>query len=568
MAKVTLQISGLGETRQIEPNPKGTVIGRSAQCDVVLETRKVSRRHIRIFRDPFGRWIFEDLDSSNGTFINGKRIESSAVLPGEHAVIGPFSLSITQSLDQQIEPDDSVQGTNIVVEDFETEIFYGQSKPDRTAVRPCPEQLDEITELLSELTSLAALYPQVCRYLARTPKTVALVLRLPAKTKPLPKSPQVLACHFGDSPDDTRATDSPGVYPSLQVIVNLVAYRISHRVLEAVRAKDNAVMAKSIYSSDEEITVTAVDEHSPRALICVPLGQSTEALDVLYVDIPIEPVAKAGPEEMLEFAQAVSREVISTRKSLMLMQLKAERSGLNHELSLAREIQSRLAPTIPADSPGVEAAVYHKPVVWVGGDYCDVWSLEDGRLAFAIGQVPDKGLPAAMAMSNLRTLLRTTISFCGELSAVMKHVNASLTQDSPSGRPVTLFLGLFDPSKGTLEYVNAGHPQPLVVQPKSGVLPLGKPDHPGLGVGDTALQTHVETIPQGAELIVFTDGITKAESPHGEEFGLAHLVHLLRSTGERSAKRTTDLIAKAVVDFRQTQAQQDDITVFALVNHA
>lgn len=567
MAKAILKISGLGETQQIEPNPKGTIIGRSPQCDVVLKTRKVSRRHIRVFQDPFGRWIFEDLGSSNGTFINGKRIESCAVLPGEHVVIGPFSLSITQTLDQQIEPDDSVQATNIMVEDFETEIFYSESRLDKTTARPCPERLDEIIELLSELTSPSALYPQVCRYLARMPKTVALVLRLPKKTKPLPKSPQVLACYFGDNPDDTRAAERPGLYPALPVILNLVAYRVSHHLLEEVRTKGNATMAKSIYSSDEEITTTAVDERSPRALICAPLGQDMETLDLLYIDVPIDPTTKSTPEEMFEFVRAVSREVISTRKSLMLMQFKAERNSLNHELSLAQKIQSRLAPTIPANLSGVEVAVYYKPVVWVGGDYCDVWSLEDGRLAFAIGDISDKGLPAAMTMSNLRILLRNTISFCTEISAVMKHINANLTQNAPAGIPITLFLGLFDPSKGTLQYVNAGHPQPLIVLPKSAVLPLGTPHGSGLGVGGATLQANRETIQQSAQLIVFTDGITKAESPHGEKFGLTRLMHLLRNTNGCSAKRTTDLIANAVADFQQTQAQQDDITIFVLVNH-
>ena len=567
MSKITLKITGQGQTRQIEPNPKGTVIGRSPQFDVVLETRKVSRKHTRIFQDPFGRWIFEDLGSSNGTFINGKRIESCAILPGEQVVIGPFSLSITQSLDQEIEPDDSIQGTNIVVADFETEFFYGQSKLGKTAALPCREQLDEITELLSELTSPAALYPEVCRFLGRMPKTVALVLRLPKKTRPLTKSPEVLACYFGDNPDDTRAPDRPGLYPALPVILNLVAYRVSHHVLEEVRAKDNAVMAKSIYSSDEEITTTAVDEHSPRALICAPLGEGAETLDVLYIDVPIDRATKATPEETYEFVRAVSQEIISTRKSLMLMQLKAERSGLNHELSLAREIQSKLAPFIPADLPDIEAAVYYKPVMWVGGDYCDLWSLEDGRLAFAIGEISDKGLPAAMAISNLKTLLRTIMSFCTELSTVMKEVNAHLIQNSPQAKPLTLFLGLFDPSKGTLEYANAGHPQPLIIQQQSAVLELGKPGGSALGVSSAALLVNVKIIQQFAQLVVFTDGIIKAQSPQGEEFGVTRLTHLLKTTDERSASRTTELIANAITDFQQTQAQQDDITAFVLVNH-
>lgn len=314
MEKVTLTISGRGKTWQIEPNPGGTIIGRSPRCDVVLESGDVSRKHARIFRDTIGRWIVEDLGSSNGTFINGKRIEASAVLSGEPIVIGSFSLSIKLPLDQQINRDDSVRATiNIIVEDFETEIFYGKATLDETAPRPCPKQLDEITKCLSELTSPFALYPEVCRYLARAPKTVAVVLRLPEKTRPIPKSPEVLACHFGDTPDDAKAPAAPGAYPTR------LAFRLSHHVLEEVRSKGNPIMAKSIYSSDFEITFTAVDEHTPRAVMCAPLGDITEGGDLLYLDVPIDETIKTTPEEMFEFVQAVSRQVISTRRNLLLM---------------------------------------------------------------------------------------------------------------------------------------------------------------------------------------------------------------------------------------------------------
>lgn len=564
MARVTLTISGRGETWQAELDPRGTVIGRSPQRDVVLESRQVSRKHVRVFQDPFDRWIFEDLGSSNGTFVNGKRIEARAVLPGERVVIGPFCLSIAQFFEQQIEPDDAVQATNIVIEDFETEIFYDETKQHETSRRPCPKRLDEITELLSELTSPAALYPELCRCLAGMPKTVALVLRLPGKTVPLPQAPKVLACSFGDSPEDTKAMDQPGLYPALPVILNLAAYRVSHHVLEEVRSKGHAAMAKSIYSSDEEITSALIDEHTPRALICAPLGDLKETVDVLYLDIPIDESIQATPEEMFDFVRAVAREVLSKRKSLTLMQVKAEWSGLNHELSLAQQVQSRLAPTIPEDLSGADIAIYYKPVMWVGGDYCDVWRIQDGRLAFAIADISEKGLPAAMAISNLKTLLRTTTSFCTSPSDIVNNVNSHLIQSLPEGTSVTLFLGLFDLSKGTLQYVSAGHIQPLLIQSQSNVQPLAQPESSPLGSGKLTLATGVEIIQDTTRLTVFTDGLTETKSSGGERFGVKRLMHLLKNVGRQPAQHIVDSVAEAVTDFRQNLAQQDDITIFAL----
>jgi serine phosphatase RsbU (regulator of sigma subunit) len=526
----------------------------------VIDSKEVSREHARVFRDPFGRWVFEDLGSSNGTFINGQRVEASAVLPGEVVLIGPASLSISQLWDHQVTPPASTQATNIVVEDFETEVFYRGGKVDDFAVRPFPEQLNEITARLSELTSLSALYPEVCRYLARAPKTVAAVLRVPQKNQPIPKTPEVIACHFGVSLDDTAKQMAVGSYPSC------LAFRVSHRVLDAVRSTGEAMMAKSIYSSDTEVTMTFVDEHSPRAAICAVLGEGAAKVDLLYLDIPIDGEAKADPEEMFAFVRLVAQEVASARKNLTPMHVKSERSALDRELWLAHQLQMSLAPNVLTDLTGVDVAVAYKPVVWVAGDYCDLWRLEDGRLAFGLGHVSDKGLPAAMAISNLRTLVRTTTSLRSELSDIVKHVNSHLMGSFAERVSATLFLGLFDASTGTLSYVNAGHPEPLIVHPKLGVTTLGKSAQAMLGQGQLSLTTNIEILLPTAVLVLFSEGVVDAQSPRLEKFGLTRLNYLLKTTPIRSAKQIVDSITKAVKDFQQRVAQYEDMSILALRN--
>jgi sigma-B regulation protein RsbU (phosphoserine phosphatase) len=559
MATEMLKITGRGKTQQVEPNAKNTVIGRSPRCDVVIESPDVSREHARIFQDPFGRWIIEDLGSSNGILINGKRVEASAVVPGEPIVIGSFSLSMTPFLDQQIKRDDSVNITaNITTGGFEAEIISAKDKPAETLSGPFLERLNEIIDRLSELTSSSALYPEVCRCLAQGPKAVAAVLRLPEKGGPMPERPDILACHFGDTPDDTSAQET-GAY-----IRPRLAFRISGHVLDKVRSTAEAAMVKTVYSADTDVTWTAVDAHSPSAIICAPLGDISKVGDLLYLDIAIDETPGTTPERMFDFVRAVSQQVISTRKSLILMQAKAERSLFDHELSLAQKIQSKLAPATPRDLSGVDLAVHYKPVMWVGGDYCDVWSLADGRLAFAVGRVCDMGLPAAVVLSGLRILLRTTLSFCVEPSEVMKHVNSHLIQDLPKETSVTLFLGLFDSSKQTLEYINAGHLQPLIVRPQSAVEPLGQPNDSVLGIRDTVFQTKQHNIKKDERLLVFTDGIIKAQSPDGEQFGLKHLMYMLKSVGDQTAAQIIDSVTKAVADFHQMLPQHDDITVLCL----
>jgi sigma-B regulation protein RsbU (phosphoserine phosphatase) len=146
----------------------------------------------------------------------------------------------------------------------------------------------------------------------------------------------------------------------------------------------------------------------------------------------------------------------------------------------------------------------------------------------------------------------------------MKHVNSHLIQDLPKETSVTLFLGLFDPSKGALEYVNAGHLQPIIIQSQSAVEPLGQPNDSVLGIRDTVFQTKQHNIKKDERLLVFTDGVTKAQSPDGEQFGLKRLMYMLKSTDGQTAARIIDSVTKAVADFRQTLPRHDDITVLCL----
>lgn len=549
-----LTISGHDKVWQVEPNAAGTVIGRGSMCDLTLEAQEVSREHARIFKDPFGRWIIEDLGSSNGVVVDGNRVQSHAFLPGESIVIGTFTLFMTQPLGQPIEPDDSVRTTATITEDgFETQIISGKGPLDSALSGTSLRKLDEIAEQLSGLTSCSGLYREVCRSLARSGQEVAIVLRLPHSPAPLPASPQVLACHWGGPSHDTsgQADADPRVSP--------LALRLSGHVLEFVRETRSAASANTVFSSDAEMTWSVVDAHSPRTIVCAPLDDVTESVDLLYLDIPVD---SARPD-VVEFVQAVARQVDSRRKILELMQARVQRSVLDCRLSLAQRIQSGLTPTVPKDLGGVDLALCYKPVTWVGGDYCDVWSLEDGRLAFVVADVCEKGLPAALAMISLKTALRTAVTFCSQPSEIINHLNRHLMRNMPAETLVTLFLGLFDPQDGGLEYVNAGHPQPLIIGPKPVVVPLGASNDTPIGVADAHFRAGSQSI-QGAKLLVFTDGLTQARSPDGKVFGQDRLGHLLRTADDRSARGITNLATKAVKDFRKSCTQLDDITVLCL----
>jgi pSer/pThr/pTyr-binding forkhead associated (FHA) protein len=102
MAETKLIISGpAGSSREVVLNTLGTTIGRGANCDVVLNHEGVSRLHARIYQDPFGRWVVEDLGSHNGVLVDGNRIEAHAVSPGEKMMIAALLLRFCSSLSKK-----------------------------------------------------------------------------------------------------------------------------------------------------------------------------------------------------------------------------------------------------------------------------------------------------------------------------------------------------------------------------------------------------------------------------------------------------------------------------------
>jgi hypothetical protein len=248
--------------------------------------------------------MIKDLGSSNGTFVNGRRIESCILTAEDVAVIGPVSLLLGDRLGSQAVPAASPQQPKIIVEDFGTEVFYDRPRIDECTTLPYPQRLEDVRRRLSELTDPTAVYPEVCRALAQDAKTAAAIFRVPPGDEPMSMTPQVAAYHFGTSGEDTL-TQARSREPSRQGL------RVSHRLLEAVRANARPLMTKSIFSCDTQVTISLIDELSPRALLCSPIGPWKQTVDLLSVGVPIDDRAGDGPEEMFALVQAVAAHATS-----------------------------------------------------------------------------------------------------------------------------------------------------------------------------------------------------------------------------------------------------------------
>jgi phosphoserine phosphatase RsbU/P len=252
---------------------------------------------------------------------------------------------------------------------------------------------------------------------------------------------------------------------------------------------------------------------------------------------------------------------------LVLLEV-ADRLSLKRDLEVAREIQNAMLPEGTWSGPGVEAFGLTKPANTVGGDFYDILPQPDGTVLVALGDVAGKASPAALLMALLLAILRTLVDEQLPLPALVQRLNLQVTRHAPPSRFITLFLASFHPSTGRLEFVNAGQTPPLLRRQNgsierlmSGGVALGMFEGSTYQAGELQLEP-------GDALLMYSDGMTEAESPDGRPFDEAGLERTLALYAGAYQKSAAAELGKAVFDaverHRRDQRLQDDLTVLVL----
>jgi sigma-B regulation protein RsbU (phosphoserine phosphatase) len=323
-------------------------------------------------------------------------------------------------------------------------------------------------------------------------------------------------------------------------------------------------------------TLRRIREHGPSAHVPVIMLTARAALaDKMhgfergaddYVAKPFEPAEVLARVRVLLRRSADTR-VVSPLLSVLGDWFTAERvAQLGRDLEAAREIQERLLPPVPARVAGLEAGAMLRSSTVVGGDFFDIIPMGD-RIGVAVGDVSGKGIPAALLMVMVRTLLREIARTLGEPAPVLAALNRSLCRDMPPSMFVTLVLAVLDEAApGRVVLASGGHPDPLIVRAAGAGAVAGLGDAAGtvLGVFDDSLFRHTTLeLGRGDALVLLTDGILEAQEESGQRPGVRAVLPLL----ERERDRPPPALARALCEDvlrRGGSRIQDDMTVFVL----
>jgi sigma-B regulation protein RsbU (phosphoserine phosphatase) len=248
---------------------------------------------------------------------------------------------------------------------------------------------------------------------------------------------------------------------------------------------------------------------------------------------------------------------------LVLLEV-ADRLTLKHDLEVARDIQMTMLPRDMVTGMGLEAYGFSRPANTVGGDFYDVLSLADGRVVLALGDVSGKGSPAALLMALVLAIIRTLVDDGLSAEAIARRLNTQVARHAPGGRFVTLCLAVYDPASGRLEYVNAGHPPPLIRRVHGGVERLTEG---GIALGLFELASYttgIATLDEGDLLVFYSDGVTEAEDAAGAPFDETRLVSVMARHSRDDAATLGRAILTSVEGYAGNTRFADDLTVLAV----
>jgi PAS domain S-box-containing protein len=241
-----------------------------------------------------------------------------------------------------------------------------------------------------------------------------------------------------------------------------------------------------------------------------------------------------------------------------------ERERIEQELRIARLIQQTLLPKTLPELTMYDIGAYYQPAREVGGDFYDLFELEDGRLGLVVGDVTDKGIPAALVMATTRTILRVLAQRLFPPSEVLRRSNEALVADIPPNMFITCLYAILDTESGRLVYANAGHDPPYLRQGGGNVeqlmargMPLGL--MPGMEYEEKEI-----TLKKGECVLFYSDGLVEAHDPHREMFGFPRLQDLVGTRRLGRASLIDFLLSELTRFTGEDWEQEDDITLVTL----
>ncbi len=544
--QTTLEVANPGRPPETVPITQSPfLIGRGAETGnhLQLDDRRISRRCAAIVHADGAYWL-EDRGHRLGIFVNGERIDRSVLKDGDLIQFG---------LDDCCEITFHTAAATAELEGMLTRIG---SLP---AIGKMPDAGLSKLNLLLEATSL--LHSQL-------PLDAVLSTMLDHAISITHADRGLLM-----EPDTDNALKVRLARNNKSENIPLDALKPSQTALKQALDRQAAVITGDLNLADIDLKgAESIMIQNLRSVVAIPLysmpranAEQSEAmkrgqlLGAVYLDSRKTSAFSDVDRQILD---VLGVEAASILDNARLVERERERQKMEQELNIARDIQQALLPRGLRDFPHLAVTGVNYPCLDVGGDYFDVFPIDENRTAFLIADVSGKGLGAALLTTMLQGAL-SGMTLGTDPVLVFNHINKFLCEHAEVGRYATMFFGIID-RDGTLNYIRGGHPSPLLVR-RGEVSELYTEGSFPVGLVEQAefFATTVKLEPEDT-LVLFSDGITEAENPERELFGDARVMKTLAGWQEESLETVKRLLLETITTFARGAAQTDDMTVLVV----
>jgi serine phosphatase RsbU (regulator of sigma subunit) len=337
-------------------------------------------------------------------------------------------------------------------------------------------------------------------------------------------------------------------------------FKISNTVRDRVLREKASLLVRDAQLDQNLREHVSIVEHKVRSMIAVPLQTNDRVIGLIYVDSPH--LIREFTREDLNLLTVMANVAAIRIEHARLNEIEEAERAMAKEMEQAGQIQRGLLPETAPVVKGLDLAGKTVAARTCGGDYFDFLTFPDGRVAAMVGDVAGKGMPAALMMSSLQARVQVVFEEADDLARKIARLNKIICANCPDNRFITFFMTVMDPATGELVYANAGHNPPVLVRTAGGFDLLNEGGGVILGILPMASYKESRVAMQpGDVLILYSDGVTEAVNPAGEDFGEDRIADLVRAMRDQPATEICDALHAAVTAFTEGAPPADDITV-------
>jgi phosphoserine phosphatase RsbU/P len=512
-------------------------IGRQADNNLVLRDNRASRNHARIVADG-GEYYIEDLKSSHGVFVNGKRVTRQKLYAADRIEFGfPDSYSLVFTFD-----DDEIQK---LLDQFSAPKTASAGAGNLAKLRALVEVARALQNSLSTDDVLSAV---VDAALAITGFERGFLLLSEDNNLHV----QLARDRYGNQ------------IPKTDIGVPL------DRIQKALHQR-RELLSMTLYSQADDFDSTIADDEDARSVVGVPLvrvraGSTQETciitsrsdtIGVIYLDSRQTAVdLSSGNRELL---QTLALEASTILENARLLEEERVKQRMEEELSIAREIQTSLLPRRLPSEGWFRVAGSSIPSHEVGGDCFDVRQISPNSWSLVVTDVSGKGVSSALLAALLQGSFLLASDAESEIEQMMSRINLFLNERTEGEKYATVFYCTVN-RDGTLRWANAGHVEPLLVRASGEIEKLGTTGMPIGMLEEATYGVHTLQLHPEDKIVAYSDGLTDAENQLGKFFSTSRMMEVIKAQRRAPASGLLGGLMRAVETFTGGAVQHDDIT--------